>query len=356
MSNSNDGFMRIEQDAETQAFQRFIGAMRGFWAGPLYRGIAGDARELDAANRTSNDREDYAWLDALPEHQIFGWLEHNIQRMKYEGRWGLANALEPQREALEKEMAAPLPEGLLVENPDLEMPDYYDENDFHHHPGGLGRDDLAALLYRESAGVSGGVVGNAALHDRFARHVTGEGSYRRAVDIGCGFGRSTLAFMRTGQVGAADGLDLSASCVRLAAHLANNAGEAGNVSFIQADGASVPLPDGCADIVTSTMLLHELPPDAIKAMTGEAYRLLAPGGIVAHLDFLPPSAPFERALYYGHSDRNNEPFMRTLAAMDLEGEHRAAGFSETRIEDFAESDAPRGERWRLPWTVIWARK
>lgn len=44
-----------------------------------------------------------------------------------------------------------------------------------------------------------------------------------------------------------------------------------------ADARSVPLPDGCADLVTCSYLLHLLPADARARVLQEARRLLAPG-------------------------------------------------------------------------------
>ncbi len=343
-------------DEDTQAFQRFIGEFRKFWGGPLYRHLRDEVTRAAAEKGISQQGDLGDVLSELPTYQFFGWLEYNLQRMKYSGGWGIVPGIERHRERLEAQLRAPLPRGRLSENPALPMPDYYRQNDFHQHPGGLRDDPIAAVIYRESAGAAGGVVGKAELHDRFARVALGGHAAKRVLDIGCGFGRSTLAFAATSPETEAVGIDLSASCVRLSANIAQTRTEANRTAFIQADGTSVPLPDESFDVVTSTMLLHEMPPEAIRDLIAESYRLLAPGGIAVHLDFLRPADPFLRSLYDGHSDRNAEPFMRTLAAMDLEAEHRSAGFTATEIADFAEDDKPRGETWRLPWTVIRARK
>uniref|UniRef100_A0A9E8CTE1 Methyltransferase domain-containing protein n=1 Tax=Bosea sp. NBC_00436 TaxID=2969620 RepID=A0A9E8CTE1_9HYPH len=340
----------VTLDRDTIAYQRFIGQMRRLWAGPLYRRLRDEA----AALGESDDFE--SRLHALPAHQVFGWFEYNLQNLKYSSRRGIAAAVEAHRQKLEPELSRPLPQGRLTENPALTLPDYYQENDFHQHPGGLGGDPIAAVVYRESAGAAGGVVGKAGLHDRFARAALGDSVPKRVLDIGCGFGRSTLAFANLGPETEAVGIDVSVSCVRLAAQTAEARDEGQRTRYLQADGAKVPLPDGSFDVVTSTMLLHEMPPAAIRQLIAESHRLLAPGGIAVHLDFLPPADDFLRALYNGHSDRNAEPFMRTLAQMDLQADHRAAGFGTVEIRDFAEDDNPRGENWRLPWTMIRAVK
>lgn len=352
---SNPDFARLTLDAETKSFQAYIGAFRKLWAGPLYRALRDEARTLD-----HQDLADYpafeAELQKRPKHQFFGWLEHNLQKMKYEGRWGIVQAANAQRPALEALVAAPVGGNRLTEDSSLKLPDYYEENDFHQHPGGLREDPLAAVIYRESATASGGVVGKADLHARYVKALLGDETAKNVIDIGCGFGRGAFAFAASSPETTAVGVDLSGSCVRLSAHLAEDRPERERVRFVQADGVNVPFADGSFDLFTSTMLLHEMPAAAIRELIAEAFRVLEPGGISAHLDFLPPPDNFLRALYLGHSDRNAEPFMRELAEMDMVAEHEKAGFTDVRIEPFAEDDQGLGERWRLPWTIIRARK
>lgn len=342
-------------DAQTVSYQSFIGAFRKLWSGPIYRELR---RQADALpDQSFSDYARYeAQLARMPVHQLFGWLETNLQLMKYRGAYGVVPMIDEQRQALEQALMQPVPEGMLTLAADMTLPDYYELTDFHHHPGGLREDPLAGVIYRTSAGASGGVVGRAGLHRHFAEYVTGNRTFASVLDIGCGFGRSTLAFAGTGSTTRAVGIDLSAGCLRLAAHLSAETPEKSRVRYIQADGAAVPREDASFDLVTSTMLLHELPPDAIRAMTSEAFRLLQPGGEVAHLDFLPPEDNFLRAMFLGHSDRNAEPHMRDLAAMDLPGEFEKAGFVDVSIEPFDETGGNGGDNWRLPWVVIRARK
>lgn len=352
---SNTDFARVTLDAQTKSFQAYIGEFRKLWAGPLYRKLREQARCLahqDLADFEAFDVE----LRKLPAHQFFGWLEHNLQKMKYEGHFGIVRAANAERPALETQMAAPIGGNKLTEDAGLRLPDYYRENDFHQHPGGLREDPIAAIIYRESASASGGVVGKADLHARYVDALLGGRPVRNVLDIGCGYGRSTFAFAASGPQTIAVGVDLSGSCVRLSAHLAEPRPERERVRFVQADGVAVPFADDSFDVVTSTMLLHEMPASAIRELIAEAFRVLEPGGLSAHLDFLPPPDNFCRSLYLGHSDRNAEPFMRELAEMDLVAEHEKAGFVDVRIEPFAEDDQPKGEKWRLPWTIIRARK
>lgn len=352
---SSAQFARVSLSADTQSFQAFIGEFRKLWANELFCRLREDADELPF--QEPGDFEAYdAALRQLPSHQFFAWLEHNLQNMKYSGRWGIVQAANAQREKLEAMIAAPVKGDMLEIHPDLEIPDYYLENDFHQHPGGLREDPIAAVIYRESASSTGGVVGNADLHALYVDTALKGRRARRVLDVGCGYGRSTFAFASRSTETTAVGVDLSQSCVRLSAHLAEGRPEAGRVKFVQADGVEVPFDNGSFDVFSSVMLLHEMPAVAIRELIAESFRVLEPRGIAAHLDFLPPENNFLHSLYLGHSDRNAEPFMRELAQMDLIAEHEAAGFTDVRIEAFAESPRVSTDRWRLPWTIIRATK
>jgi ubiquinone/menaquinone biosynthesis C-methylase UbiE len=340
-------------DHEAAAYQRFLGAARRYWAGPMFQALQ---RQI-ATDAPADAFAFAAFVEAHPTHRMFAWFERHLQRMKYSGRWGLAPVHAERRDDLLRDLAAPMPDGLLALDPAAPQPAYWREHDIHQHPGGLGGDDLAGLVYRAAAG-QGGVVGRPQLHERFAAAaVAASPSPRRIADLGCGFGRSTLAFAAAVPEAEVTGIDLSAGCLRLAAAETPPALH-NRVRFRQADACATGLPEGGFDLVTSTMLLHELPADALRALVGETARLLAPGGVAVHLDFLPPEDPFLRVIYDGHSRRNNEPFMQDLAAFDLNGEHARAGFADLAIERFAEADGaldgpPRS--WRLPWTMIVAR-
>jgi ubiquinone/menaquinone biosynthesis C-methylase UbiE len=158
------------------------------------------------------------------------------------------------------------------------------------------------------------------------------------------------------------GIDLAAPCLKLAARTAAEAG-ARNVRFRQADARDTGCADASFDLVTSTMLLHEMPPPAVERTLAEAARVLKPGGKMVHLDFLPQAQPrgdaFARFIHAGHGRRNNEPFMAPLAEMDLARLLERLGFANVEIRAFEEADgtlAPDYAGWRFPWTVIIAEK
>lgn len=346
---------------EQAAYQDFIGASRRYWSETLLPAVAVEAEAITARERGIDEATLAARLSERRTYEFFCWLERHLQRMKYSAPLGLVAAMQARRAEFEAMLDRPLPEGMLSLDPTLALPDYYTDCDIHQQPGGLWSDALGGVIYRQAAGASGGVVSRGSLHERFTSVVEShmpEG-WSRLVDLGCGYGKSTLPFAQRRPRAEAIGVDLAAPALLLAAQLGAEA-QARNLSYVQADARASGLPAGKADIVTTTMVLHELPPDAIQAMLREAHRLLRPGGLSIHLDFLPADDPFARLLHFGHGRRNNEPFMEPLARMDLAAAHRAAGLAGFAVETFEDEDGaltrPPNRKWRLPWAVILARK
>lgn len=336
---------------DTDAYTRFLGAARGYWSRELYQAVrrqAQGASEAPAGVESS--------VEQNTTHRFFAWMERHLQRMRYSGPFGLVRTVERERRLLSETLEKPLPEDLLRLDPGLKAPKYYLDYDIHQHPGGLAGDELAGIVYRNATG--SGVVGKPGLHQRFAALASKGRHIRRALDLGCGFGRSTRAFAEAVPDARVEGIDLSASCLKVAAHDTPERLRS-RVRFVQADAAASGLDSGAYDLITSTMLLHEMTEGAVRTLIDESGRLLAPGGAVAHLDFLPPADPVLRRMFEGHARRNNEPYLLEHSRIDLEDAYRRAGFRRVWVEDFAEEDGaldPAAPVWRFPWKMIVAEK
>ena len=342
------------------AAQDFLLGAKTYWTTTLYPAVraeyaaraggAGDADADGVARRLS---------DATLYH-YYAWLERHLQRMKYCGRYGLANWVARDRAHLEATL-----EGADARlDPALEMPRYYRSVDIHQHPGGLAGDSLAGLIYERGARTTTPLSGprHADLHERLAQKIAVLATPRHILDMGCGFGKSTRPLCALFPDARIEAIDLSAPCLKLAANMQRDAGLA-NATYIQADARNTGYADAHFDLVTSTMLLHELPPPVVSAAFAEAARVLAPGGTMVHLDFLPQVQPnndaFAHFIHYGHARRNNEPFMEPLARMDIAAALAALGLVDIAIEAFEEADGtldPNYPLWRFPWAVIRARK
>jgi len=337
------------------AGQSFITAVKLYWHTELFPALRA---EYEQRAKTSQQRPETvddvgSLLRDSTLYHYFGWFERHMQRFKYAGRYGLIAWHRQQR----AELVARLDEASGVElDPKLEMPRYYVSCDIHQHPGGVWSDDVAGFVYERAASTTTPLAGtkHADLHDRFTDVIGRESpAPQRVLDMGCGFGKSTRPLAERFSDAKIDAVDLSAPCLRVAAL------DQGNVRYRQMDAAATDYPDAHFDLVTSTMLLHEMPPPAVEKTLAEAARVLKPGGKMVHLDFYHLPDPFTRFIHYTHGRRNNEPFMEPLAEMDLPGTLERLGFTNVRIEPFEEADgalSPGFRSWRFPWTVISAQR
>jgi len=246
--------------------------------------------------------------------------------------------------------------------PHFAVPAYYPSFDVHQHPGGLMGDSLAGFVYERGARSTTPLDKHFDLHHRFTRQVSAVTSPQRILDVGCGFGKSTRPFAQQFAQAQVTATDLSMPCLKLARHL-DAQENITHVRYLQADACATGLKAGGYDLVTSTMLLHELPTTHLAELFVQAHRLLEPGGWTVHLDFLPQVQPgcddFTDFIHAGHAVRNNEPYMQSLAAFDLRGHLQSLGFTDIGITPFAENDHaldPSYPYWRFPWAVVQARK
>ncbi len=347
------------------AYQSFVLDCKLAWTRTLYPSLR--ERYESSARQAGHWPKTREEVDALladdVSAQFFGWFERHFQRMKYSGLEGLAAYYERHRDRIRAAIAAELPEGLLQLQPGFQQPEYYTAIDIHQHPGGVWSDEIAGFVYERGAQSTAPMVKNAlSLWQRFKGQALSRADHpvRRVVDLGCGFGGSTRPWYVEHPDIEVVGTELSEPCLRVAALRAHESGaKPGQVQFRQADAVATGLPSTHSDIVTSTMVLHEMPPSHIRRLLAESARLLKPGGLSIHLDFLMHGDPFREYIHYGHSRRNNEPYMVPLNEMDLVQAHRDAGLVDLEIVPFEEFDGalePTMNAWRFPWTMIIARK
>ncbi len=351
----------LEVSQAFNAFQSFVLDCKLAWTREMFPAVRAEYdRAVSLAGPPDSAADVRALMRDNPTAQYFGWFERHLQRMKYSGRYGLAPHFQAHHAQLATELDAGAQSALLELDPAFEQPGYYTAVDIHQHPGGVWSEEVAGYVYERGARTTTPLLSrDADLHHRFTREVLARApGARRVVDMGCGFGKSTQPFYSQHRELDVVGIELSAPCLKLAARTAE-AEQARNVRYRQADAAQTGLESSGYDVVTSTMLLHEMPPSHIERTLQEAHRLLSPGGVSIHLDFLTDADPFRRYIHEGHSERNNEPFMPPLNDMDIAGAHRRAGFDAVEIVPFEEMPGtldPAFANWRFPWTMIIARK
>ncbi|KAH6854756.1 S-adenosyl-L-methionine-dependent methyltransferase [Chaetomium sp. MPI-CAGE-AT-0009] len=154
------------------------------------------------------------------------------------------------------------------------------------------------------------------------------------IDLGSGAGFDIfLASGKVGPSGRAIGIDMNEDMLARANRIkaTQPPPTAHNITFLQANITSVPLPPETADCIISNCVINLVPRADKPAVFREMYRLLKPGGRVAVSDILAKRALPERlvadvALYVGCVAGASE-------VREYEGWLEGAGFSEVMIVD-----------------------
>ena len=111
------------------------------------------------------------------------------------------------------------------------------------------------------------------------------------VDIGAGTGTVAVAALRRWPGIRMIGVDPASRMLEWAEADAREASVADRLTVKVGEAAALPLPDASVDIATSTFVL-QLIPDRLAGVR-EAFRVLRPGGVLAHLTWRTDEDPFE---------------------------------------------------------------
>lgn len=340
-----------------QARLDFALTLRRQWAGSVYPRLRAEydtARARGRAVRQVGNAADT--IHALRGYASFAWLERGSQKLLWRAVSEAVEHEEPAGDSTAGDSTLALDAGLV-------LPAWYTGWDIHLQPGGVWSSDRAARVYELGARlVMLGENDDYEFHRLFAATALPDRDYRCIVDLGCGFGKSTAPLKQKYPQAEVIGIDLSAPCLRLAVRRSNARGL--RIHFRQASALATGLARGSADLVTSTMLLHELPLDVLPGLFEEAARLLAPGGALRFLDFHYTGDNFRDLAMIEHGTRNNEPYLAPMMAADVAAMARAAGLGAVRWRAFDERGPglleglqwPARHEWHFPWAVLEAEK
>ena len=148
------------------------------------------------------------------------------------------------------------------------------------------------------------------------------------LDVGCGTGSLAIeAGKMVGPTGSVVGIDPSPEMIGRAK---GKARRLANVRFEIAPAQSLPFADASFDVVTSSLVLHQLPPDSLHAVKAEVARVLKPGGRIGISDVVAEDrlTPEQRALrgsYVGC-------IAGALSKAEYEAGLEAAGFDHVSVE------------------------
>jgi SAM-dependent methyltransferase len=116
------------------------------------------------------------------------------------------------------------------------------------------------------------------------------------VDIGTGTGTLALAALRRWPLARVIGVDPARRLLAMAQDAAKAAGLGERLTTQVGEAGKLPLPDGSADVAMTSFVL-QLTPNRSAAVR-EAFRVLRPGGIFAHLTWRADEDPFEPDAVY----------------------------------------------------------
>jgi ubiquinone/menaquinone biosynthesis C-methylase UbiE len=274
------------------------------------------------------------------EYQFYSVIRYNAQRMMW---LSVLDPVERESERFNeymKRIASERPAGgSLRLNPSLKIPHYATALDVHLIPGGFtaeyGEDDvtqgvLLAFGGRVSTGANveraadTGGVGRSIAHWITRKYP--DFAPRSMLDLGTQSGKNLLPYLDYFPDIEAHGVDVSAPALRYGHAKAEGLGK--RIHFSQQNAEQLDFADGSFDLIVSSFFFHELPVKATRRILAECYRLLAPGGMMVHME-LPPQSQCDPWLnFYWDWDvkHNNEPFYVDFRSQDLVELMTTAGF------------------------------
>lgn len=309
----------------------------------VYRDTVEPKLKKKLGRAAKSGKEIYHAMKDVPQFQAYSSVRYNAQEM---GPLTAVEVVERVAPAINNTarsgLAAAEGCGSLRMKPDITYPNYLTAMDSHLVPGGFWSErhdgDMSQAMVYQVRRLAG-PIGNAARD--FAGVGISVATYlsrkypdfkpRRVLDVATMEGRQLYAYGDVFPGTELHGLDIAAPSLRYGHIQAARKGIP--IHFSQQNAESIDYPDGFFDLIVSSFFLHEISVPATKRVLAECYRLLAPGGIMAHME-LPPSksvSPLQTFTFDWDCRFNNEPHYAHYRAQDPSALCAAAGFSKAGL-------------------------
>jgi ubiquinone/menaquinone biosynthesis C-methylase UbiE len=272
-----------------------------------------------------------------PWHRFWSALKRNSMEMRQQN--GRSMVLRQLDELDAKARQYNEGRDTLKLDPAIQQPRYQTAVDIHCMPGGYHGEerpgDVSAGanydcgIFATTAGGLGALSdgGGQALVQWIRKERPGW-TPRRILDVGTTIGHNivpvALAFPEADVIA----IDTAAPMLRYG-HARAQALGARNLTFLQASAEDLSrFPDGYFDWVQTTMFLHELSGKALPKILKELTRVLAPGGLILHLEqpqYSDEMPLYEQFIRDWDAFNNNEPFWSAMHALDLKQQMIDAG-------------------------------
>jgi ubiquinone/menaquinone biosynthesis C-methylase UbiE len=150
---------------------------------------------------------------------------------------------------------------------------------------------------------------------------------RRILDLGCGTGSTTRLLKQKFPNAEVVAIDLSPYMLVVADDKARQAGL--TIQFQQGKAEQLSFPDRSFDLVTASLLFHEIPPAISCKVLEECFRLLTAGGEVLILDG--NQSALRRSAWL--TQIFEEPYIQAYAQGSVDAWMGMAGFGDIRTDD-----------------------
>ncbi len=222
----------------------------------------------------------------------------------------------------------------IFSDDDFTAPAYWQGVEFHRTTGGWdGHPHMGyihgEIIHRKMVGKF--ASGNIFQQRKAVAKLASKTHYDTILDMGCSSGHFTLALAEVYPQAKIAGVDLSLRMLEHSQRIANDNGW--EWKLFQRAAEDTGFADNQFDLVSSYILLHEMPEDAIKSMFKEALRVMKPGGelLMSDVTRYADLSPLEqwradRGAMYG-----GEPHWRESASLDFHELLSQLGFDDVSV-------------------------